>query len=456
MATRVEIETDVAIVGAGFAGLQAARELTKRGLRVEVLEARDRVGGRVQTTTLDDGTWLDVGGQWFGPGQNRCYRLAAELGKRTYTMYLEGKNLLRYRGRLLRYRGTVPIVPDPVAIPLIGWALFRLDTMARSVSLEAPWASPGAAELDAETVESWLRRNVPHEGARALVRIGLETVYACDLADLSLLHALFYIRSAGNLDKLLSAEGGAQQDRVDGGMQPLAEALAAELGEHLHLEQPVHGIEQRGEGVSVLAVGTTLRAKRVVVAIPPTLAGRIHYDPILPAARDQLTQRAPMGSCVKCIAVYDTPFWRARGLSGQVVSTEGPVHVSFDASPPSGRPGVLMGFLEGRAARELTDAGPEERKRQVLACFERDFGPEARGFRHYVDRAWSEEAWSRGCYAAMLPPGVWTSFGHALRAPIGRIHWAGTETATEWNGYIEGALQSGERVAVEVARAERG
>jgi monoamine oxidase len=452
----VGIDTDVAIVGAGFAGLTAARELERRGLRVELVEARDRVGGRVHTVTLDDGTWLDLGGQWFGPSQERCYRLARELGKPTYRMFLEGKNLLRYRNRLLRYRGTVPLVPDPIALASIGWALFRLEAMSRRISREAPWSSPGAAELDAQTLESWLRRNVPNEGARALVRIGLETVYACDLADVSLLHALFYIRSAGNLDRLLSAEGGAQQDRVDGGMQPLAEALAAQLGEHLHLEQPVHRIERRGDGVTVRAASLSVDAKRVIVAIPPTLAGRIHYDPPLPAARDQLTQRAPMGSCVKCIAVYDAPFWRARGLSGQVVSDEGPVHVSFDASPPSGRPGVLMGFLEGRAARELTDAGPEERKRQVLACFERDFGPEARNPRHYVDRAWAKEAWSRGCYAAMLPPGVWTSFGHALRSPIGRIHWAGTETATEWNGYIEGALQSGERAAVEVARAERG
>jgi monoamine oxidase len=452
----MDVETDVVIVGAGFAGLEAARALHERGLRVELLEARDRVGGRVHTVKLEDGTWLDLGGQWFGPSQERCYRLARELGKRTYPMFLEGKNLLRYKQRLLRYRGTVPIVPDPVAIPLIGWALFRLDAMSRSISLEAPWASAGAEELDAQTVESWLRRNVPNEGARTLVRIGLETVYACDLADLSLLHALFYIRSAGNLDKLLSAEGGAQQDRVDGGMQPLAEALAATLGERLHLEQPVHRIEQRDDGVTVRAARLTVNAKRAIVAIPPTLAGRIHYEPALPAARDQLTQRAPMGSCVKCIAVYDTPFWRARGLSGQAVSDEGPIHVTFDASPPSGRPGVLMGFLEGRAARELTDAGPEERKRRVLACFEREFGPEARSPRHYVDRAWAEEEWSRGCYAAMLPPGVWTSFGHALRRPVGRIHWAGTETATEWNGYIEGALQSGERAAREVAQAERG
>jgi monoamine oxidase len=454
MGASTRIDADVVVVGAGFAGLMAARELTKHGLRVEVLEARERVGGRVETTMLDDGTWLDVGGQWFGPGQDRCYRLARELGKRTYTMYLEGKSLLRYRGRVMRYRGTVPIVPDPVAIPLIGWALFRLDAMARRVSVDAPWSSPDAQELDAETVEGWLRRNVPHDGARALVRIGLETVYACDLADLSLLHALFYIRSAGSLDRLISSEGGAQQDRVDGGMQPLAEALSAGLGEHLHLGAPVQAIEQNERGVAVTTRNLEVHAKRAIVAIPPTLAGRIDYDPILPAARDQLTQRAPMGSCVKCIAVYDTPFWRARGLSGQVVSTEGPIHVTFDASGPSGRPGVLMGFLEGRAARALTDAGPAERRARVLGCFERDFGPEAREPRHYVDKAWAEEAWSRGCYAAMLPPGVWTSFGHALRAPVGRIHWAGTETATEWNGYSEGALQSGERAAAEVAHLE--
>jgi len=194
----------------------------------------------------------------------------------------------------------------------------------------------------------------------------------------------------------------------------------------------------------------TVRASRVIVAIPPTLAGRIDYDPVLPAARDQLTQRMPQGSVIKCLAVYSEPFWRREGLTGQSLSSDGPLHVTFDASPKSGSPGVLLGFLEGTSARKLADRSTEERRAIVIDNFARVFGARAKNPIHYVDRCWASEPFTRGCYAAYLPPGVWTSYGAALRTPIGRIHWAGTETATRWNGYIEGALQSGERAAAEV------
>ena len=235
-----------------------------------------------------------------------------------------------------------------------------------------------------------------------------------------------------------------------GGSQRISVLLARRLGRRVRLGAPVRRIEQDAHGVVVHADGHTVRARRVVVAVPPTLAGRIAYGRPLPAARDQLTQRMPQGSVIKCLAVYDEPFWRADGLSGQVQSDTGPIKITYDNSPPSGRPGVLLGFVEGDAARELTRRSARERARVVSAEFARYFGPRAGRPRKLILQDWSEAEWTRGCYEAFAPPGVLTEYGDALRAPVGRIHWAGTETATYWTGYMDGAVSAGERAAREV------
>ena len=197
------------------------------------------------------------------------------------------------------------------------------------------------------------------------------------------------------------------------------------------------------------ADGVEVRAQRVIVAVPPTLAGRLWYDPPLPGYRDQLTQRVPMGAVIKCFAIYDEPFWRTDGLSGSAVSSEGPLTLTVDNSPPDGGPGILVGFLEGRSARELGRVSEAERRAAVLGNLGRMFGPRAGRPERYLDKNWADEEWSRGCYEGYTPPGVLTAFGPALREPIGPLHWAGTETATVWNGYIDGALQSGERAVRE-------
>ena len=447
-----EHEADVAVVGAGFAGIAAARELQKQGLSVVVLEARDRVGGRVLNEPIGDGKVVEVGGQWVGPGQDRLYALAREVGVDTFPTHGAGENLIEFRGELKRYTGTIPRI-NAAVLADVGQAQKKLDRLARKVDVEAPWRTPGAEKLDSQTFWSWMRRNVYTSGGRMLIELGIEAVWAVEPADVSLLHVLFYIASAGNYDLLVDSAGGAQQDRFVGGSQLVAERAAEQLGDALVLSAPVRRIVHRGETVSVIGDGTTAWCKRVVVAIPPPLASRIAYDPPLPGHRDQLTQRMPMGSVIKCMAIYDEPFWRADGLSGQATSDVGPAKVIFDNSPPDGSPGVLLGFLEGSRAREYARAAPEERRDAVVGTFARLFGPRAAKPERYLDKAWAEEEWTRGCYGAYLPTGGWTTYGDALKAPIGRIHWAGTETASIWMGYIDGAIRSGERVAVEVAQA---
>lgn len=448
----------IAIIGAGFAGLTAADRLSSAGHQVTVLEARDRVGGRVCTQVLADGTILDVGGQWLDPTHKRMYALAQRFGAEVYTMHGDGVNLLRLQGKTVKYKGHVPVRLAPWTLGNLGWVLLRLHQLARRVPLDAPWSAPDAATLDSSTLGDWVRANIPDRNARSMIKVGIEAVFAADPDEISLLHALFYMRAGRSFDNQTRNQGGAQSDRVTGGIQALAEGLVAAIaarGGEVRLQTPVRGVTQDDGGVTVHLDGdaSDVRADRIVVALPPPLVAALDWTPALSPARASLLSQTPMGRVVKCIAVYNRPFWRAQGLTGQTVCDEGPVHVTFDASPSGGSPGVLMGFLEAHAARELGTWEPERRKQAVLECFARVFGDEAFACRDYVDRVWADEPWSGGCYAAVFPPGVWTSVGHTIRRPEGRVHWAGTETATAWNGYIEGAVQSGERAADEVLGA---
>jgi monoamine oxidase len=448
-------EVDVVVVGAGLAGLAAARALVAAGRDVVVLEGRDRVGGRTLNERVGPGEddVVELGGQWVGPTQTRLLALARELGVATYPTFATGDSLFAWGGRVRRYRGTIPRI-NPIVLADVGQAMARLNRMARTVPLDAPWRAARAAAWDAQTFATWMGRNVATPGGRALLQMALEGVWATDPSEPSLLHVLFYIHSAGSLEALTDTEGGAQQDRFAGGSQVLSLRMAEALGEdRVALGATVRAIAQDAGGVTVRADGAEVRAAHAIVAIPVPLTARIAWTPALPHARDALTQRMAMGSVVKAMAIYDEPFWRAEGLSGTATDADGPVKVMYDNTPPSGRPGVLLGFFEGRAAQVATRATPEERRAQVTATFARLFGPRAAAPERYVDQAWGQEELTRGCYGAYLPPGGWTGFGAALRAPVGRVHWAGAETAVRWNGYMDGAVTSGEAAAAAVLAA---
>jgi monoamine oxidase len=440
-------DADLVVVGAGLAGLAAARTAAAAGASVVVVEARDRVGGRTLNEEIGDGRVVEVGGQWIGPTQDRLATLASELGVDTFPTFGDGENVIEYAGRLRRYRGTIPRI-NPVILLDVERAQRRLNRLARRVPLDAPWEAPNAAALDGQTAATWMRRNLATKAGRMLLELGIEAVWAAQPEDMSLLHVLFYIHSAGSLELLFDTEGGAQQDRFVGGSQRISILMAQELGrENVLLDAPVRKIARADHGVTVTADSVTVRARRAIVALAPTLAGRIAYDPALPGFRDQLTQRMPLGTVAKCMAIYDEPFWRAEGLSGQATSDAGPVRLTFDNSPPDGSPGVLLGFLEGRQARELGRLRADERRTAVVDCFARLFGPRAARPRSYVERLWADEEWSRGCYGCHMPTGAWTNYGPALREPIGPLHWAGAEYATVWNGYMDGAVRSGEETA---------
>lgn len=438
-----------------MAGLAAADRLAAARRSVRVLEARDRVGGRTLTVDVPgfDGVRVDHGGQWVGPGQDALYAELARFGLATHPQSTGGSTLIIFRGKPRRYTRRIPRL-DPITIADVGQAQLRFDRLARTVNLAEPWRTPRASELDGQTFESWLRRTCRTERGRDFFRIATEAVYATTTVNVSLLHALFFAASGTSLETLITTAGGAQQDRVAGGMGQLAQRLAAHLGDEVvHLGQPVREIDQAGETVVVRTDTGEHTAHRVIVAVPPTLAGRIAYRPAMPAHRDQLTQRMPHGGVIKCHGVYDEPFWRADGLSGEAVADKGPVKVVFDATPPEGAPGILLAFLEGPESLRLGPLPVEKRREEVLHSLARFVGPRALSPVSYLEHDWNTEEWTRGCYGAHLPPGAWTQVGQALRAPVGRIHWAGTETATRWCGYIDGAITSGERAALEAVQA---
>ncbi len=459
-------EADVVVVGAGLAGLAAARELTSKGAEVVVLEARDRVGGRTLNEPIDPDAKgapgreaeeappkvVEIGGQWVGPTQKRALALIEELGLETFKTWGEGRNLFERAGKLRTYKGTIPKM-SPLALAETGAVMARLNRMAGRLDPERPWEAPKAAEWDSQTFATWMGRHIRTPGARDMMRLGTWAVWAAEPEDVSLLHFLFYVRSAGSLEALFDSEGGAQDSRIVGGSQLISLRMAEQLGDSVELGSPVSRIEHGEGSVRVESASAEVSAKRVIVAMPPTLTARIAYDPPLPARRDGLSQRMAQGAVVKCMAIYPEPFWRAEGFSGQVTSADGPVSVTFDNSPPDGSPGVLLAFLEANAAREGAAMPEAERRESVLGCLARWFGERAESPERYVDKAWPNDEWSRGCYGGFMPPGAWLETEDAVRAPVGAIHWAGAETATIWNGYMDGAISSGERAASEVLAA---
>jgi monoamine oxidase len=452
-------KADVIVIGAGLAGLAAARDVVAAGKSALVLEARDRVGGRTLNASIGGGKVIEVGGQWVGPTQDAIAKLAKDVGVRTFKTYNQGNNLYYTDGNIMPYPSDGPlgaVPPDPSGVVDAETAILKLDQMAQATPRDKPWTRQDAASLDATTVETWKQQNTTTPHGKFLIDVGIQAIFGAEPRDLSFLFLLFYISGAGDesspgtFERLINTPGGAQESRFVGGSQLVSIKTAKKLGRRVVLKAPARRVVQTSGGVRVECDGGYVaRGKRVIVAMSPALSGRIEYLPQLPALRDQLTQRVPNGSIIKVEAVYPKPFWRDAGLSGQVVSDASPVRVTWDNSPPDGKPGVLLGFIAGEVARQYTRKSAGERRTAVLNNFATYFGQQALKPTQFHEMNWSTEQWTRGCYSGWMPPGVMVDYGPALREPVGRIHWAGTETSTIWAGYMDGAVRSGQRAAKE-------
>ncbi|XP_078453945.1 amine oxidase [flavin-containing] B-like isoform X2 [Lampetra planeri] len=438
---------DVLVVGAGLSGLSAARLLVAHGLSVLLLEARDRVGGRTYTVEDENLGVTDLGGAYVGPTQDRILGLAEELGVATYHVDDSNNSLAHLHGKIRRFTGTIPPTYNPVVLLDLHRVMRAVDRLAREVPLRAPWTHPRAHALDRMTAREFLRSLAWTRTTVSLMEILVRNVFAAEPHELSALGVMWYIHSGGGVERVANVSNGAQTVS-----ERLADRVSRDI---LKLKHVVASIVQTDEGVQVTTVqGDRYKARFAISAIPTALINKVHFEPALPPLRSQLVQRMPMGSIIKTITFYSTSFWKQRGFNGSCMSDSGPISYCIDDTKPDGKHAAIMGFIQADKARAMCLFSPEQRRKAVIEHYANMFGmPEFLQPVGYLEKNWMEEEFSGGCYVSCFPPGVLTSYGKVLSEPFGRVFFAGTETAWEWAGYMDGAIRAGERAARQVLHA---
>ncbi len=444
-----EITRDVVIVGAGAAGLTAANELKKAGLSVAVLEARDRVGGRLWTDTID-GAMLEIGGQWISPDQTALIETVADLGLDTFSRYREGDSVyVGPDGTAHRFTGEMfPVSPETEAV--IAHLTERLDAMVAEIDPDRPWAHEKAAEWDSVSWDAWLRAQTDDdEAVRNLAFATGSAMLTKPTHAISLLESLLMAASAGSYSNLVDADF-ILDKRVVGGLQQVPLLLAERLGEDVFLNQPVRTLEWSDEGVTAVADGMTVRARQAILALAPVLYSRISFVPALPRLQHQMHQHLSMGFVIKVHAVYETPFWREKGLSGTAFSPYELSHEAYDNSNHGEERGTLVGFVSDLNADGVFELSADERKQRILTSLSHYYGPEALDPVVYYESDWGSEEWTRGAYAASFDLGGLSRYGKHLREAVGPIHFACSDLAGAGYQHVDGAIRMGRLVAAQI------
>ena len=461
-----EITRDVVIVGAGAAGLTAANELKKAGLSVAVLEARDRVGGRLWTDVID-GAMLEIGGQWISPDQTALIETVDELGLDTFSRYREGDSVyVGPDGVAHRFTGEMfPVAPETEEA--IARVTEMLDAMVAEIDPDRPWAHPKAAEWDAVSWDAWLRQQTDDdEAVRNLAFATGSAMLTKPTHAISLLESLLMAASAGSYSHLVDADF-ILDKRVVGGLQQVPILLAERLGDDVFLSQAVRTLEWSDDGVTVTTApttgvtgtattggsGLTVRARQAILALAPVLYDRISFVPALPRLQHQMHQHISMGFVIKVHAVYDRPFWREQGLSGTAFSPYELSHEAYDNTNHGDERGTLVGFVSDLNADGVFALSAEERKERILESLSHYYGPEAKNPVVYFESDWGSEEWTRGAYAASFDLGGLSRYGAHLREAIGPIHLACSDLAGAGYQHVDGAIRMGRLVASQILEA---
>ncbi len=439
-----EEQFDVVVVGAGLSGVVAARLLRQAGKRIAVLEGSPRVGGRLLTSVGEHGLAVDRGGQWIGPGQNRILNLIAEHGFETHPTVTAGKMSFELEGSFGASRLGFPL-NRPLVLAGSMWAMHRLE---RLVAVRAK--DTGATSRSDTSLGEFVEREVWPAGARAVLRTALEGIFCRNVDEVSLDLALYAIGSSGGFAHMQAVKGGAQERQVVRGAGTFVTHLAAEFRDCIHLESVVRKIERQRDSVVIHTGTRRLHARRVILAIPPPLISSIEFEPALPRPRQDLFDGCRVGSVIKYNLIYPTAFWRKSNLSGALWSTSGPINVCYDTTPHGTACGVLTALSVAGSAERLSVMPPDERRSAVLSALASHLGDDARSPLDYFDRAWEEESLIGGGYSVTLRPGGFALGASGFRDAEPPLHFAGTETASEYPGYMEGAVEAGERAAQEV------
>ncbi|GAC69093.1 flavin monoamine oxidase family protein [Gordonia soli] len=459
-AAPASMTADVIVVGGGLSGLSAAKTLVDGGSSVIVLEALERAGGRVHNIRSPKlGVTLDAGAEFIGPTQDHIAALAREFDVRTIPTYNQGDSVFWNAGRGSRMSAALPLPVQAETLQAgAGLARAQLDALA-GFPVGEPWKHPNARYLDSITWGQYSAQVATTPTARTLMQVAMSAPLSVRPDEVSALYFLNYIAASGDennpgtLIRLLSTDDGAQERLFEGGAALIPLRMARALGSRVVYNAPVRSIDWSGGTVTVSSDAGTYRARRVIVAMSPAISDQIDYRPGLPAGRQGIHRGYHMGAICKFAAVYRRPFWRDKGLSGQVYGNGRPIDVTFESYAENRH--ILMGFISADAMRRLDPAPERQIVSECIENFVDYFGTEARQFVDYAFHKWDVEPWSRGGPVAVSSPGTLTRFGPALRAPVGPIHWAGTETSDYWTGYMDGAVRSGARAAREILGARR-
>ncbi|KAH7639683.1 amine oxidase [Dermatophagoides farinae] len=468
---------NVAIIGAGLSGLYAANILNDYGItNYCVLEARDRIGGRLLTKKDPKVGWVDLGGSYVGPSQHYIQKLIQKLGIETYKIDVTGKSVyLNQKRRYLHNGNELPSLSNKLVELEIRHVLKLMDEMSEQLPRDEPWKHPQAIEWDRQTFGQFLDKHCWSQEAKDFIAIYIGCCTSCEAYEQSLLWSLWYIRQCDGLDIMYNIENSAQDSKLVGGTQQICQQLLQRIGvDKVKLSKPVTQIimenkqQQQSESKSLIRIktldGECLKCNYIIMAIPPVLVQKIHFNPSLPPVYSQMLQKFTMGSAIKCIVYYKEQFWRndqqqqqQPSLNGNMLINcpqpcDGPITYTVDDTKPDGSYPAIVGFIIGDRARDMLERSREERLHYICQSYSRAFdSKKALQPIHYEEQNWMAEQYTGGCFTGLGAPGFLTNYGLLLKQPLfDCIFPAGTETSTHWAGFMDGALQSGERAAFEV------